>query len=121
VEAAERSDAVIYSIGLFSEDDHSEAKKAKRALQALSEATGGLAFFPQTVDEVHQICLQVAEDIRNQYLLGYYPTNPQSNGGFRQVEVKLVDVPQDLGKLNVRSRTGYYPQTASASSGASGE
>jgi Ca-activated chloride channel family protein len=121
VEAAERSDAVIYTIGLFSEDDRSEAKKAKRALEALSEATGGLAFFPKTVDEVHQICLQVAEDIRNQYLLGYYPTNPQSNGGFRQVEVKLVDVPQDLGKLSVRTRTGYYPQTAATPSGASGE
>jgi Ca-activated chloride channel homolog len=121
VEAAERSDAVIYTVGLFSEDDHSEAKHAKRALEALSEATGGLAFFPNTVDDVHQICLEVAKDIRNQYLLGYYPTNPQSNGGFRHVEVRLNDVPHDLGKLSVRTRTGYYPQTASASAGASGK
>lgn len=115
VEAAEKSNAVIYSIGLFSDEDHSQAKHAKRALEALSEATGGMSFFPKTVDAVHEICLQVAKDIRNQYLLGYYPTNPQSNGGFRRVEVKLVDVPHDLGKLSVRTRTGYYPQTASAS------
>lgn len=120
VEAAERSNAVIYTIGLFSEDDRSEARHAKRALKALSEATGGMAFFPKTVDAVHQICLEVAKDIRNQYLLGYYPTNPQSNGGFRHVEVKLVDVPHDLGKLYVRTRAGYYPQTATASPAASG-
>lgn len=116
VRAAQKSDAVIYTVGLLSEDDRSEAKHAKRALQALSEATGGLAFFPRTVDAVHEICLQIAKDIRNQYLLGYYPTNPQSNGGFRRVQVKLVDVPHNLGKLDVRTRTGYFPKIASAAS-----
>lgn len=115
VMAAERSNAVIYTIGLLSEDDRREARIAKRALQALSDATGGLAFFPKSVDAVHQICLQVAQDIRDQYLLGYYPSNPQSNGGFRHVEVRLVDVPHDLGKLSVRTRPGYYPQLTSAS------
>ena len=112
VEAAEKSNAVIYTIGLLSQDDRGEARRAKRALKALSEATGGLAFFPKTVDQVHRICLQVAKDIRNQYLLGYYPTNPQSNGGYRRVEVKLIDVPRALGKLDVRTRPGYYAQTA---------
>ena len=112
VQAAERSNAVIYTIGLLSEDDHREARIAKRALQAISDATGGLAFFPKTVDAVHEICLQVAKDIRDQYLIGYYPTNPLSNGGFRRVDVKLVDVPRDLGRLTVRTRPGYYPQTA---------
>ncbi|HVC00454.1 MAG TPA: VWA domain-containing protein [Candidatus Dormibacteraeota bacterium] len=120
VEEAEKSNAMIYTIGLLSQDDRSEARHAKRALRALSEATGGLAFFPKTVDQVHQICLQVAQDIRNQYLLGYYPTNPQSTGGFRHVEVKLVDVPHALGKLYVRTRTGYYPQNAPTASGAAG-
>ncbi len=114
VEAAERSNAMIYTVGLLSEDDRSEARKARRALRELSEATGGLAFFPKTVDKVHQICLQVAQDIRNQYLLGYYPTNPQSNGGFRRVEVKLVDLPRGLGKVYARTRVGYYPQAAPA-------
>jgi Ca-activated chloride channel family protein len=118
VKAAETSDAVIYTVGLLSEDDHREARIAKRALTALSDATGGLAFFPKTVNSVHQICLQVAKDIRDQYLVGYYPTNPQSNGGFRQVEVKLVNVPHGLGKLSVRTRPGYYPKTTPAVSAA---
>ncbi len=112
VQAAERSNAMIYTIGLFAEDDRSETRHAKRALRALAEATGGLAFFPKTVNTVHQICLEVAEDIRNQYLLGYYPTNPQSTGGFRRVEIKLVNVPHGLGRLSARTRVGYYPQSA---------
>ena len=117
VRAAQKSDAIIYTVGLLSEEDHGAAKRAKRALKALSEATGGLAFFPRTVNEVHSICLAVAKDIRNQYLLAYYPTNPQSTGGFRRVEVKLVNIPRALGKLDVRTRTGYFPKTASASAG----
>ena len=40
-----------------------------------AEATGGLAYFPETLDEVAPVCEQVARDIRNQYTLGYYPTN----------------------------------------------
>lgn len=115
IQAAEKSDAVIYTIGLLSEEDHRAANHARRALTALSEATGGVAYFPKSTTQVHSICLDIAHDIRNQYLLGYYPTNPQSNGGYRRVEVKLADVPGGLGKLSVRSRTGYFPKGASAS------
>ncbi|HEV2387106.1 MAG TPA: VWA domain-containing protein [Candidatus Acidoferrales bacterium] len=113
VRQAQKSNAVLYTIGLLSQEDHRAAKRAQRALTALSESTGGLAFFPRSTTQVHSICLQIARDIRNQYLLGYYPTNPQSNGGFRRVEIKLDNVPSGLGKLFVRTRTGYYPQTAS--------
>ncbi len=118
IRAAEQSNAIIYTIGLLQEDDHGEARAAKRALTALSEATGGLAFFPKTLDQVHSICLEVAKDIRNQYLLGYYPSNPQINGGYRRVEVKLADLPHGLGKVFVRTRTGYYPETVARASGA---
>lgn len=118
IRAAEQSNALIYTIGLLQQDDHGEARRAKRALSALSEATGGLAFFPRTLDQVHSICLQVAKDIRNQYLLGYYPTNPQANGGYRRVEVKLENLPRGLGKVYVRTRTGYYPETIAQASGA---
>ncbi len=112
VRAAQESDAIIYTVGLLSQEDHGAARRAKRALQALSDATGGMAFFPRTVSSVHQICLRIAKDIRHQYLIGYYPTNPQSKGGFRRVNVKLVDVPHGLGKLYLRTRLGYYPQAA---------
>jgi VWFA-related protein len=114
VHAASQSNAIIYTVGLLSQEDHGAARRAKRALEALSDATGGMAFFPKSVSAVHQICLRIAKDIRNQYLIGYYPTNPQTNGGFRHVKVKLVDVPHDLGKLFLRTRLGYYAEPAPA-------
>src|SRR5579863_7885608 len=70
VQEAQRSDAVIYAIGLFSDDDlkhnRGEMKKARRALTELSTATGGLAFFPENVDDTQAICEQIARDIRDQ-------------------------------------------------------
>jgi Ca-activated chloride channel family protein len=61
-------------------------KHAKRALQIMSERTGGIAFFPQTLDEVDAISRAVAHDIRTQYTIGYKPTTPKSQGGYRQGE-----------------------------------
>ena len=55
------------------------------------------------------ICEQVARDIRNQYTLGYYPTNTAKDGTFRTVQVQLTP-PHGRGKLTVRTRTGYYAQ-----------
>jgi len=108
------SDAVIYTIGLLSEESKKSAKRARRALQELSQSTGGLAFFPENVQDVESICGQIAHDIRNQYTLAYYPTNTRRDGTFRTVQV-AVTPPQGRGKLIARTRTGYYAPTATSS------
>ena len=113
VEEAHKSDAVIYAIGLLSQESKREAKRARKALEALTTATGGKAFFPESVQDVESICTQIAADIRNQYVLAYYPTNTAKDGSFRTVHVD-VNPPRGLGKLEVRTRTGYYAQRASA-------
>jgi VWFA-related protein len=113
VEEAHKSDAVIYAIGLLSQDSKREANRAKRALLALTTATGGMSFFPESVEAVQSICGQVAADIRNQYVLAYYPTNTAKDGTFRSVHLEL-NPPRGLGKLEVRTRTGYYAQRATA-------
>lgn len=101
---------VVYSIGLLFGDGGGgrEGRRAKRALKDLSDETGGAAYFPRSLDEVDQICAEVARDIRNQYTLGYHSTKPAKEGGYRQV--KIVAHAQKHGKLTVRSRNGYYPQ-----------
>ncbi|HVA96011.1 MAG TPA: VWA domain-containing protein [Candidatus Dormibacteraeota bacterium] len=118
VEQAQRSNAVIYAVGLFSDDDmkhdHRAMKKARRALSELAEATGGIAFFPENVGDTQAICTQIAHDIRNQYTLAYYPTNTAHDGTFRQVHVEVTP-PRGTGKLSVRTRTGYYAPRARAS------
>jgi Ca-activated chloride channel family protein len=117
MKAAEQSNATIYAIGVFSEDDRKNDKKmvrkSKKELSALAEVTGGMAYFPDTLDQVTPVCEQVARDIRNQYTVGYYPTNTAKDGTFRNVQLQLVQ-PRSHGKLSVRTRTGYYAQKGSA-------
>jgi Ca-activated chloride channel family protein len=110
---AQKSDAVIYTIGLLGQEKGGEARKAREALSRLSVATGGLPFFPEGVGDVGAICSQIAHDIRNQYTLAYYPTNAKKDGTFRGVNVEVLPV-RGHGKMNVRTRTGYFAQTASA-------
>src|SRR5437868_8580025 len=76
----------VYTIGLL--DNDRQAKRARRALERLALETGGVAYFPKDLSEVDDISKSVAHDIRNQYTIGYKPSRPQSEGGFRQVKVE---------------------------------
>jgi len=113
VQEAQKSSAVIYAIGLLSQESKRAANRAKKGLQALTTATGGLPYFPGSVQEVEAIGNQIANDIRNQYVLAYYPTNSLKDGSFRAVKVELNGA-RGHGKLQVRTRTGYYAQKASS-------
>jgi Ca-activated chloride channel family protein len=103
------SGPVIYSIGLLFGDemDRGEVRRAKRALELLSTETGGMAFFPRNIEQVDDIAGEVARDIRSQYTLGYHSTKPASIPGFRRVQV--IAHAKGMGKLDVRTRTGYFP------------
>jgi VWFA-related protein len=94
----------IYTIGILG--DEPGVKRAKRALQSLSDQTGGVAFFPKDLMEVDEISQEVARDIRNQYTLTYKPTNPRSNGGYRKVKVEARA--PGYKDLQVRTRDGYF-------------
>jgi Ca-activated chloride channel homolog len=93
----------VYAIGILGDEEH--PKRARHALEIIAQRTGGLAFFPRTLDEVDAISRQVAHDIRNQYTIGYKPTNPRASGGFRQIR---VEAKKGKGKLVVRTKSGYY-------------
>src|SRR3984893_14094709 len=103
----QKTDTVIYTIGLLSEESKKNAKRAKRALEQIAQASGGISYFPENVEDVHTICEQVAHDIRNQYTLAYYPTNSRRDGTFRSVQVEVIP-PRGRGKLVARTRNGYY-------------
>jgi VWFA-related protein len=116
VAVAQKSDAQIYAIGVFSDEDRKSAKKmirnSKKELTEMTAVSGGAAYFPDTLEQVQSICAQVAHDIRNQYTLGYYPSNLAMDGSFRQVQVQLIQ-PKDRGKMTARTRAGYYSQKTS--------
>jgi Ca-activated chloride channel homolog len=103
------SGPVIYSIGLLFGDEMSraEVRHARRALEMLSTETGGIAFFPKSMEDVDQIAAEVARDIRSQYTIGYRSTKPTTVPGFRRVQVTAEA--KGMGKLTVRTRTGYFP------------
>ena len=127
VKRAQKSNAVIYCIGLLGDEQPGGlfkvhgggAKHAAKVLKELAEITGGQAYFPKSLSEVEQTCVQIAHDIRNQYTLAYYPTNAAKDGTFRAVRVEAMA--PGRGKLMVRTRTGYYaPKAAQPAVVASG-
>jgi VWFA-related protein len=110
---------VVYTIGLLFDTDKEESERARTALERLSQETGGISYFPHSLQDVDDIAVEVARDIREQYTVGYHSTNPVSLGGYRVVRVE-ANAPRH-GKLTVRTRKGYFakkpttpqqPQTA---------
>ena len=101
----------VYAIGILG---HEKENKARRALRILAEQTGGVAYFPEDLSQVQDISQQIAHDIRGQYTIGYKPSTPKGEGGYRQVMVKASA--SGYKGLAVRTRSGYYAasgQTAS--------
>lgn len=99
---------VVYSIGLLFDTNKGEAQRARSDLQALSDQTGGVAYFPDSLQSVPQIAANIARDIRDQYTIGYHPSRPVTLGGYRTVRVE-ASAPNH-SKLIVRTRRGYFPK-----------
>jgi VWFA-related protein len=99
---AQRSEVLIFAIGILNEEDRRAAKRAQRAMELLTKQSGGIAHFPQDVESVKEVALQIAKEIRSQYILAYTPTKPD-DGAYRQLKVTVKGV-----GLTVRTRSGYY-------------
>jgi VWFA-related protein len=104
VRKAHQSEVLIYSIGLLNDEEPREARAAKRALNELATASGGLAYYPKSLTEVENITPEIAHEIRNQYILAYTPLNAALDGTFRAIKV-TVKAP---GNPTVRTRNGYF-------------
>ena len=94
---------IIYSIGLLFGGDKS--RHARHDLQILSNETGGIAFFPDSLKDIDSVAAEVARDIRNQYAIAYRSTGT-STVGYHTVKVEAHSPEQ--GKLAVYTRSGYY-------------
>lgn len=99
---------VVYTIGLLFDADKDEADRARIALDSLSEETGGIAYFPKSLEDLDRIAEEVAFDIRHQYVVDYRSTKPASLGGYREVRVEAA-APEHK-KLAVRTKKGYFAQ-----------
>ena len=96
--------AIVYAIGLT---DSGLTRSGREALQSLATSTGGVAFFPQSLDEVDEITRTVARDIRSQYTLAFKRGDPSTKKGYQAIRVEAKG--QGRSRLTVRTRSGYYP------------
>jgi Ca-activated chloride channel homolog len=95
---------VLYAIGLLG---GGMQISGRNALEDLANGTGGVAYFPDSLDEVNSITRTIAHDIRMQYRIAYRPTNQNVQPQFKSVQVQ-AHAP-GYTNLTVRARSGYYP------------
>ena len=100
-----RSNAVIYTVGIFDPIEGGDRKVLRR----LADDTGGLAQFPEQVKEIYDALDRIALDVRHRYTIGYVSTNPSRDRTLRKVSVDAVDR-QQRRPLRVNVRTGYIAQ-----------
>ena len=101
-EFAKESDVQIYAIG-----EQGELGYGRSLIQNIVSLTGGRAFFPNSFNELDYYIDLVHAELRNQYVVGYTPTNKNHDGKWRKIQVKL-DPPAGLPKLIVHAKEGYY-------------
>jgi Ca-activated chloride channel family protein len=99
--------------GLFGHWSKSVPEKAHDALQKIAEETGGKAFFPDKITDIHTVVSEIASELRSQYSIGYFSSNSARDGSFRRVKIDLPG--SNPSTTHVRYRRGYYaPKAAQA-------
>ena len=105
------ADVMIYAIGIY---DHyfptEEEKLGPALLSEITELTGGRAFTIDNPNDLSDVATKIGIELRNQYVLGYRPTNLVRDGKWRKIKVKLLP-PKGLPPLRVYAKTGYYAPT----------
>ncbi len=109
VEAAQKAEAIIYSIGI---GDNYYNGVDKGALEKVSESTGGRAYFPRDERDLRDAFRQIQEEMRSQYLVAYEPTNTALDGSYRKIEIKLANSELAKQKVRITHREGYFAKNA---------
>ena len=86
----------------------SQKSKIEEQINAIADETGGKAFFPKEVSALNPIFESIAHDLKKQYRLAYISSNPEENGEWRRIDVRLTSAKQK--ELKVRAKRGYYAE-----------
>ncbi len=112
--AMKESDVQLYAVGVFealaSRGRTPEENAGPGLLAELAENSGGRLFSVEDPDELPDIAEKISIELRNQYVIGYKPSNLVRDGRWRRIKVKLLP-PRGLPPLQVYARTGYYAPT----------
>jgi Ca-activated chloride channel family protein len=106
--AVRESEVQIFSIGVF--DAYAPTEEERNGpilLNAMSETTGGRMFKVMDMEDLSDIAERISEELRDEYVLGYTPTERKRDGSWRKLKVRLMP-PPGLPELTAHSREGYY-------------
>ena len=105
------ADTQLYAIGIFDplgyRNRSPEELGGPSLLSEVTEMTGGRVFAVEKLDELPDIASKIGMELRNQYVLGYRPSNKAHDARWRKLKIKLR-APKGLPPLSVYSKTGYY-------------
>ncbi len=108
------ADTQLYSIGIFDPFEYRsrtvEELNGPSLLSEVTELTGGRAFTVENVNELPDIATKIGSELRNQYILGYRPSNKSHDARWRKIKVK-TRAPKGLPPLSVYAKTGYYARS----------
>ena len=110
LESAKRSEVVVYAIGLRAKNNMAKRgfNNAEFVLRTLSQETGGRVFFVEDAQQLPAIYAQIADELANQYTIGYTSKNPKRDGAWRRITVQV----SATGGATARTKAGYYGPTA---------
>src|SRR5690349_1073668 len=109
IERAQKADALIYAIGI---GDRYTFNVDGGSLRKITEETGGRAYCPRHARDLRDAFAQIQQDLREQYLVAYSPSNKARDGSYRRIEIQLVNPALKQQNLKLNYRSGYFAKTA---------
>ncbi len=111
IERAQKADALVYAIGI---GDRYSFGVDEGALRKITEQTGGRAYFPHNERELRDAFVQIEQDLREQYLVAYSPSNKARDGSYRRIQIELLNPTLRKEKLKLTYRPGYFAKSKSS-------
>ena len=108
VDLVKASDVTVYAIGFQKHLRASDRMIQRMRLRRIVEETGGVCFFPYSIEELDEIYDQIEREITGSYSIGYASTDEQTDGTWRKVEIRLNEERLELNDLKIRARKGYF-------------
>ena len=105
------ADCQLYAIGVYDSNDMGRSREERYGptlLTEMAEMSGGRAFPVSRLADLPDIATKIAMELRNQYVLGYRPSNTEHDGSWRKIRVRIDRLPRGFPPLNVYAKTGYY-------------
>jgi Ca-activated chloride channel family protein len=102
----QRADTVFYAINPSGPSIRLNkiSTKGHEGMGTLATETGGVAFLPDKLADLTKVFSQITAELQAQYLLGYYSSNENNDGQYRNITVQIPKRPE----LRIRARKGYY-------------